>query len=254
MKSIRKICIYLLIMSFQLSFVSLETNVFAARRETVRGKKAMVTSQHELASQIGGDVMKRGGNAIDAAIAVALALAVVYPEAGNIGGGGFMLIRFKNGRTTAIDYREMAPAAANRNIFVNGKGEIIKGEGSSTIGYRAAGVPGTPAGLEMAFNKYGSKKITWAELVEPARKLAYDGYVLSHRLANLFKSYKDSLEKYEDSKRIFLNNGNFYEEGDILKQPELAKTLERMKKSGAKEFYTGETARLSPKICEPTTV
>ncbi|MDQ3043304.1 MAG: gamma-glutamyltransferase, partial [Acidobacteriota bacterium] len=190
------------------------------------------------------DVMKRGGNAIDAAIAVALALAVVYPEAGNIGGGGFMLIRFKNGRTTAIDYREMAPAAANRNIFVNEKGEVIKGEGSSTIGYRAAGVPGTPAGLEMAFNKYGSKKITWAELVEPARKLAQDGYVLSHRLATLFKSYKDSLEKYEDSKRIFLNNGNFYEEGDVLKQPELAKTLERIKKSGAKGFYTGETARL----------
>ena len=244
MKSIRKICIYLLIMSFQLSFVSLETNVFAARRETLRGKKAMVASQHELASQIGADVMKRGGNAIDAAIAVALALAVVYPEAGNIGGGGFMLIRFKNGRTTAIDYREMAPAAANRNIFVNEKGEVIKGEGSSTIGYRAAGVPGTPAGLEMAFNKYGSKKITWAELVEPARKLAQDGYVLSHRLATLFKSYKDSLEKYEDSKRIFLNNGNFYEEGDVLKQPELAKTLERIKKSGAKGFYTGETAQL----------
>jgi len=231
-------------MSFQLSFVSLETNVFAARREAIRGKRAMVASQHELASRIGADVMKRGGNAIDAGVAVALALAVVYPEAGNLGGGGFMLIRFKDGRTTAIDYREMAPAAANRDIFVNEKGEVIKGEGSSTIGYRAAGVPGTPAGLEMAFNKYGSKKITWAELVEPARKLAYDGYVLSHRLANLFKSYKDSLEKYDDSKRIFLNNGNFYEEGDILKQPELAKTLERMKKSGAKEFYTGETARL----------
>jgi gamma-glutamyltranspeptidase/glutathione hydrolase len=244
MKSIKKIWIFLLVMSFQLSFVSLDTNVFAARREAVRGKRAMVASQHELASQIGADVMKRGGNAIDAAIAVALALAVVYPEAGNIGGGGFMLIRFKDGRTTAIDYREMAPGAANRNIFINEKGEIIKGEGSSTIGYRAAGVPGTPAGLEMAFNKYGSKKISWAELVEPSRKIAQDGYILSYRLANLFKSYKDSLEKYEDSKKIFLNNGKLYEEGDLFKQPELAKTLERMKKSGAREFYTGETARL----------
>jgi gamma-glutamyltranspeptidase/glutathione hydrolase len=231
-------------MSFQLSFVSLETNVFAARREPARGKRAMVASQHELASRIGADVMKRGGNAIDAGIAVALALAVVYPEAGNLGGGGFMLIRFKDGRTTAIDYREMAPAAANRDIFVNEKGEVIKGEGSSTVGYRAAGVPGTPAGLEMAFNKYGSKKISWAELVEPARKLAQDGYVLSYRLANLFKAYKDSLEKYPDSKRIFLNDGNFYEEGDVLKQPELARTLERIKKSGARGFYTGETARL----------
>lgn len=243
-KSIVKICICLLIMSFQLSFVSLETNVFAARREAVRGRRAMVASQHELASHIGADVMRRGGNAVDASIAVALALAVVYPEAGNLGGGGFMLIRFKDGRTTAIDYREMAPQGATRDIFVNEKGEIIKGEGSSTIGYRAAGVPGTPAGLEMAFNKYGSKKIAWAELVEPARLLAQDGYVLSYRLANLFKAYKDTLEKYADSKRIFLNNGNFYEEGDVLKQPELAKTLERIKKSGAQGFYTGETARL----------
>jgi gamma-glutamyltranspeptidase/glutathione hydrolase len=243
-KSTVKICIFLLIMSFQLSFVSLETNVFAARREAVRGKRAMVASQHELASRIGADVMRRGGNAVDASVAVALALAVVYPEAGNLGGGGFMLIRFKDGSTTAIDYREMAPAAATRDIFVNDKGEIIKGEGSSTIGYRAAGVPGTPAGLEMAFNKYGSKKIAWAELVEPARRLAQDGYVLSNRLANLFKAYKDTLEKYPDSKRIFLNNGNFYEEGDVLKQPELAKTLERIKKSGAQGFYTGETARL----------
>jgi gamma-glutamyltranspeptidase/glutathione hydrolase len=243
-KSTVKICIFLLIMSFQLSFVSLETNVFAARREAVRGKRAMVASQHELASRIGADVMRRGGNAVDASVAVALALAVVYPEAGNLGGGGFMLIRFKDGSTTAIDYREMAPAAATRDIFVNDKGEIIKGEGSSTIGYRAAGVPGTPAGLEMAFNKYGSKKIAWAELVEPARRLAQDGYVLSNRLANLFKAYKDTLGKYPDSKRIFLNNGNFYEEGDVLKQPELAKTLERIKKSGAQGFYTGETARL----------
>ena len=231
-------------MSFQLSFVSTATNVFAARHDAARGKRAMVASQHELASKIGVDVMKRGGNAIDAAIAVALALAVVYPEAGNLGGGGFMLMRFKNGRTTAIDYREMAPAAANRNIFINEKGEVIKGEGSSTIGYRAAGVPGTPAGLEMAFNKYSSKKLSWAELVEPARKLAQDGYVLSDRLANLFKSYQDSLEKYPDSKRIFLNNGDLYEEGDVLKQPELANTLARIKKSGAREFYTGETARL----------
>lgn len=231
-------------MSFQLSFVSPETNVFAARRDPARGKRAMVASQHELASEIGANVMKRGGNAIDAAIAVALALAVVYPEAGNLGGGGFMLIRFKDGRTTAIDYREMAPGAANRDIFINEKGEVIRGEGSSTVGYRAAGVPGTPAGLEMAFNKYGSKKISWAELVEPSRRLAQDGYVLSYRLANLFKSYKDTLEKYADSKKIFLNNGNFYEEGDVFKQPELAKTLERMKKSGAREFYTGETARL----------
>ncbi len=244
MKSTKKIIVFLIVMSFQLSFISLETNIFAARRELVRGKNAMVASQHPLASQIGVDVMKRGGNAVDAAIAVALALAVVYPEAGNIGGGGFMLIRFKDGRTTAIDYREMAPAKATRNIFVNDKGELVRGEGSSTVGYRAAGVPGTPAGLDMAFQKYGSKKLSWSELVEPSRKIAQNGYVLTARLANLFKSHKESLSKYADSNRIFLNGGKFYEEGDTFKQPDLAKTLERIQKKGAKEFYNGETARL----------
>ncbi len=245
MKTIKKIGIYLLIMSFQLSFIPLDTNIFAASQsEAVRGKQAMVASQHALASQIGVDVMKKGGNAVDAAIAVAITLAVVYPEAGNLGGGGFMLVRFKDGRTTAIDYREMAPGAANRNIFVDDKNELIKGEGSSTIGYRAAGVPGTPAGLDFAFQKYGSKKLTWAELIEPSRKLAQDGYILSFRLANLFKSYKESLGKYADSKKIFLKGGEFYEEGDNFKQPELAQTLARMQKFGAKEFYTGETAKL----------
>ncbi len=204
----------------------------------------MVASQHPLASQIGVEVMKRGGNAVDAAIAVALALAVVYPEAGNIGGGGFMLIRFKDGRTTAIDYREMAPAKASRNIFVNDKGELIEGEGSSRVGYRASGVPGTTAGLDLAFQKYGSKKLSWSELVEPAQKIAQNGYVLTARLANLFKSYKETLGKYSDSNRIFLNGGKFYEEGDTFKQPDLAKTLERIQKNGAKEFYTGETARM----------
>ncbi len=204
----------------------------------------MVASQHELASKIGTDVLKRGGNAVDASVAVAIALAVVYPEAGNLGGGGFMMIRFKSGETHAIDYREMAPMAANRNIFVDNKGELIKGDGGSTIGYRAAGVPGTPAGLDLALRKYGSKKISWAELVEPARKIAQEGYILSYRLAKMLENYSDNLGKYEDSKKIFLNNGNYYQEGDLFKQPELAQTLARMQKFGAKEFYTGKTAQL----------
>jgi gamma-glutamyltranspeptidase / glutathione hydrolase len=216
----------------------------ASWREPARAKSAMVASQHRLASQIGADVMKKGGNAVDAAIAVAFALAVVYPEAGNLGGGGFMLIRFADGRTAAIDYREMAPAAANRDIFVDEKGELIKGEGSSTVGYRASGVPGTPAGLEMAFKKYGSKKLTWAQLIEPARRLAANGYVLSKRLADLFIKHKENLSKYAESNRIFLNSGKFFAEGDTLRQPELAATLARMQRGGAREFYEGETARL----------
>src|SRR5688572_17458663 len=139
----------------------------APRNTFVRGKHAMVASQHELASQVGVDIMKRGGNAVDAAIAVGLALAVVYPEAGNIGGGGFMLIRMKNGETHAIDYREAAPAAATRDMLLDPKGDLIKGEGSSTIGYRASGVPGTLAGFDLAFRKYGSDKVRWRDLVEP---------------------------------------------------------------------------------------
>ncbi len=239
---------YAFIRRFFLSSVlvtlSLTTFVFAATREPVRAKHAIVASQHELASAIGTNVMKKGGNAVDAAVAVGLALAVVYPEAGNLGGGGFMLIRFNDGRTTAIDYREMAPASATRDIYLDKSGEIIRGEGGSVVGYRAAGVPGTPAGFEYAFKKYGSGKLSWAELVEPARLLARDGYVLSHRLAELFKEYSSDLSRYEDSKRIFLNGGNYFKEGDVLRQQDLANTLSRLKKLGAADFYKGETAKL----------
>lgn len=204
----------------------------------------MVASQHQLASQAGVDVLKRGGNAVDAAIAVGLALAVVYPEAGNIGGGGFMLIRRPDGKAFSIDYREMAPAAAHRDIFVDKDGNLIRGEGGSQIGYRASGVPGTLAGFDLAYKKYGSGKIKWAELVEPARRFAVDGYVLSHRLANLLYAFREHLSAYPDSNRIFLNNGKYFEEGDLFKQPELGATLARIQKGGAAEFYTGETARL----------
>ena len=204
----------------------------------------MVASQHELASKIGVSILKKGGNAVDAAIAVGLALAVVYPEAGNIGGGGFMLFRRVDGQVFAIDYREMAPKAATRDMFVDGSGNPIRGEGSSTIGYRASGVPGTLAGFDLAFKKYGSGKITWRQLVDPARALAQNGYILTNRLANLLVAYKEHLAKYPDSNRIFLNNGKYYSEGDLFRQPELAATLGRIAAQGANEFYTGRTAQL----------
>lgn len=210
----------------------------------VRGRNGMVASQHELASQIGVSILKQGGNAVDAAIAVGIALAVVYPEAGNIGGGGFMLIRDAKGEFHSIDYREMAPAAATRDIFVDANGDLIKGEGSSTVGYRASGVPGTLAGFELAYKRFGSGRVSWAELVRPARILAERGFVLSDRLARLFISYADSLGKYPESKRIFLNGGNYFAEGDVLRQPDLARTLSRVERFGAREFYTGQTARL----------
>jgi gamma-glutamyltranspeptidase / glutathione hydrolase len=242
-KPLRKAFVLLIVSAFVLTFAPVSARVLAAPAP-VRGRHAMVASQHELASKIGVEIMKKGGNAVDAAIAVGIALAVVYPEAGNIGGGGFMLIRKANGEMRAIDYREMAPKAATRDVFVDSKGELIRGEGSSTVGYRASGVPGTLAGFDMAFKKYGSGKIRWADIVRPARMIAQNGYVLSHRLAELFKAYKDTLEDYEDSKRIFLNNGKLFEEGDVLRQPELAATLARIERQGAREFYNGQTARL----------
>ena len=243
-KPIRFVFAAMFVLSLAISLLPANRPVLAGWLEPVRGKHAMVASQHELASKIGVEIMKKGGNAIDAAIAVGLALAVVYPEAGNIGGGGFMLIRNAKGETHAIDYREMAPKAANRDIFVDKDGNLIKGEGSSTIGYRASGVPGTLAGFDLAFKKYGSGKVKWSDLVRPARLIAQNGYVLSYRLAELFKSYKENLEKFEDSKRIFLNNGKFFEEGDLFRQPELAQTLTRVERGGAQEFYNGRTAKM----------
>lgn len=220
---------------------SVATTIVA--RQPVRAKHGIVVSTNELASQVGVDVMKRGGNAIDAAIAVGLALAVTYPAAGNLGGGGFMMIRLSNGKTTAIDYREMAPAAAHRNVYLDKDGNLIKGEGSSTVGYRASGVPGTVAGLEMALRNYGSGKLTWAQLVEPARRLASNGFAVGYGLAQSLNG-NEYLMTYPETKRIFLRKGNYYKEGEILRQPELAATLSRLQRSGPKEFYEGRTAQM----------
>jgi gamma-glutamyltranspeptidase/glutathione hydrolase len=217
--------------------------VRAETREPVRASHGMVASTNRIASEVGVEVMKRGGNAIDAAIAVAFALAVTYPSAGNLGGGGFMLIRLRDGRTTALDYREMAPRAATRNIYLDANGQLIKGEGSSTLGYRAAGVPGTVAGMELALKKYGSGKLNWVELIEPARRLAANGFTVSYGLARSLQENGDRLKLYTDSNRIFLRDGKFYEAGELLRQPELAATLRRLQRGGPREFYEGETAR-----------
>ncbi|MGI8565353.1 MAG: gamma-glutamyltransferase [Pyrinomonadaceae bacterium] len=215
-----------------------------ASREPVRAKRGMVASTSRIASEVGVEVMKRGGSAVDAAIAVAFALAVTYPEAGNLGGGGFMMIRLKDGRTTAIDYREMAPAAATRNVFVDSSGKLIKGEGSSTVGYRASGVPGTVAGMELALKKYGSGKLTWAQLVEPARRLAANGFTVGYSLARSLRNSGKDMQLYPESRKIFLNDGKFFDEGDVLRQPDLAATLGRLQIDGAREFYEGRTAQL----------
>lgn len=216
----------------------------AAAREPVRAKHGIVASTNEVASRVGVDIMKRGGNAVDAAISVAFALAVTHPAAGNLGGGGFMMIRLKNGKTTAIDYREMAPAAAHRDVYLDRDGNLIKGEGGSLVGYRAAGVPGTVRGMELALKKYGSGKLTWEQLIEPARQLAAHGFRVTYSLAGSLRGNRDYLSQYPETKRIYLRGDMFYNEGELFRQPELAATFARLQRTGPNEFYEGETARL----------
>ena len=223
--------------------LALLCNVVVAR-EPVRAKNGIVASTNEVASRVGVEIMKRGGNAVDAAIAVAFALAVTHPPAGNLGGGGFMMIRLKDGRTTFIDYREMAPLLAHRDVYLDKNKEPIKGEGGSLVGYRAAGVPGTVRGMELALKKYGSGKLTWAQLVEPARRLAANGFTVTHSLARWLRNSKDYLSTYAETKRIYLKGGGFYNEGELFRQPELAATFARLQRFGPNEFYEGETARL----------
>ncbi|WP_394795373.1 gamma-glutamyltransferase [Armatimonas sp.] len=196
--------------------------------------RAMVASAEPLASQVGVDVMRRGGNAVDAAVAVGFALAVTYPQAGNLGGGGFLLWRRKDGKIAAIDYREMAPGAAFRDVYA-GKTE----EGGPTVGGRASGTPGTVAGLALAHKKYGSGKLSFAELIEPARALAGDGFIAPASLTRSLTSDKALLSRYEATKAIFVG----VTEGQKFRQPELAATLARIQKNGPREFYEGETAK-----------
>src|SRR5690242_10745957 len=238
MRKDRKI---VLLLVWVLTFVNVS---HAVPREPVRARHGMVASTNEVASHVGVEIMKRGGNAVDAAIAVAFALAVTHPAAGNLGGGGFMMIRLRDGRSTAIDYREMAPAAATRNIYLDKNGNLIEGEGGSLVGYRAAGVPGTVRGMELTLKKYGSGKLTWSQLIEPARRLAANGFTVTYSLARSLKGSDDYLSKYPETKRIYLRGGNFYKEGEIFLQPELAATFARLQRSGPNEFYEGETARM----------
>ena len=235
---------FLVQLSLIVAFMPTVSVIQAATREPVRGQHGMVASNSEIASQVGVEIMKRGGNAVDAAVAVGLALAVVFPYAGNIGGGGFMMIRKKDGTATAIDYREMAPKAASRNVYLDKNGQLIKGEGGSIVGYRAAGVPGTLAGFDLALKKYGSGRLSWAELVKPARMLAETGYAIPYSYVRSIESYKKDLAKYPETNKIFLNGGKLFAEGETLVQPELAQTLGRIERQGAQEFYTGKTAEL----------
>ncbi|HML17523.1 MAG TPA: gamma-glutamyltransferase [Bryobacteraceae bacterium] len=202
------------------------------------GAHGMVASVSSIASAVGLDVLKHGGNAVDAAVAVGLALSVTYPFAGNLGGGGFMMIRMADRRVAAIDYREEAPAKASHDMYVGKDGKLVPR--LSTSGYLASGVPGTVAGLSLALSKFGT--VSWADAVEPARKLAADGFTVSYALASSLE-HSRAVGSFPEGKRIFQRDGKFYQEGETLKQPELAATLERLKTRGPREFYEGQTAQ-----------
>lgn len=210
-------------------------------REPVHARHAMVATVEPHATDVGVSVLRGGGNAVDAAVAVGFALAVTHPSAGNLGGGGFMLIRFADGRTTFIDFRERAPAKATPNMYVGKDGKATT---DSDLGYLASGVPGTPRGFELAQHKYGVK--SWAEDIQPALRLAEKGFVVSFDLSRQLKSkaHQSRLAQFAESRRVFLKNGHLYEPGELFVQPELARTLKRLMKQGALDFYEGETARL----------
>jgi len=204
-------------------------------QEPERAPKAMIASANPLASQVGLSILRKGGNAVDAAVAVAFALAVVHPEAGNLGGGGYMLIRMADGTVRAIDYKETAPAAAHPGMFTN--------QLDSTVGYKASAVPGTVAGMGQAHSRFG--KLSWKEDLEPARKLAKDGFPASQRMELILALQAPVMKQFSESAKIFLHGSDQpLKQGELVKQADLAATIARIQKSGWHEFYEGKTAHL----------
>jgi len=213
----------------------------AAPLRPTHAPHAIVTSGHELASRAGVEMLRSGGNAIDAAVATGFALAVVHPQAGNLGGGGFLLLRNATGETHFIDFREKAPAAATANMYLDAHGNVIpeSSKDSSVVGYKSIGVPGTVAGLVYAEKQYG--KLSIEKVMAPAIKFARDGFPLAYEDTQALKD-DEYLAQFPESKRIFLRDGNYYRPGELFKQPELARTLERLAKD-PDEFYHGAMAR-----------
>lgn len=222
-----------------LSAVAPTPPALAASQVPIGAENGMVVSAHRLASAVGVDVLRQGGNAVDAAVAVAYALAVTYPEAGNIGGGGFMTIRMADGRETFIDFRETAPLAATRTMYLDAAGNVVPGR--STRGHLAVGVPGTVAGLELAREKYGTKGRR--ALVGPAIALAERGFVLDQGDAELLAEGAADFAKDPPSAAIFLASGRPFVAGERLVQKDLGAMLRVIAKDGAEGFYRGEPAR-----------
>jgi len=232
MQSVHKSLIGLLITALAIVTVPFA----AASTQPVHAQHGIVVTVHQLASQVGVEILQAGGNAIDAAVATGFALAVVHPPAGNIGGGGFMLIVMADGKAHFLDYREKAPAAATRDMYLDAQGNVI--EGASEIGYKAIGVPGSVAGMVYAERKYG--KLTLKQVMAPAIRLAREGYALTWGEAE--GMHDQYLAGFPESHRIFQRNGDYYKPGEIFRQPELARTLERISEK-PDDFYHGALAR-----------
>ena len=228
-----------------LFFVS-AISVRADAPDPVRCKNGMVVSASNLASKVGLQILKKGGNAVDAAVAVGFALAVTYPSAGNIGGGGFMVIHLKDGKNITIDYREKAPINSTSKMYFDEKGNVDTNKLQE--GILSSGVPGSVAGLIYALEKYGTMKLS--EVIQPAINLAEIGFPLEYRLAQSFNSYFDYFKKYESTFKIFSKNSLPYLEGDIFKQPDLAFTLKQIKENGRDGFYKGKVAELIVQQCK----
>jgi gamma-glutamyltranspeptidase/glutathione hydrolase len=217
---------------------ALPTGSMAASLAPVAAEQGMVVTAQHLATQVGVDVLQRGGNAVDAAVAVGYALAVVYPAAGNLGGGGFMTLQLADGRKTFLDFREKAPLAATANMYLDKDGNVVKG--LSTYGHLAVGVPGSVSGLEYAREKYGTQ--TRASLIKPAFKLAQQGFTLRQGDVDILQTATDAFRKDPATAAIFLNRGQPFKVGDKMVQRDLAKTLQTISQRGTDGFYKGTVA------------
>ena len=215
---------------------------YVTRHHPVIGRNGMVSSQNYLASEVGAEILRQGGNAIDSTVAVGLALAVTLPRAGNLGGGGFMLVHIaEENRTFALDYREMAPAAAHPDMFfdIDANGNKVKASREDYhFSYRSSAVPGTVAGFDWLLKKYGT--MSWKQVAAPAITLAKQGFVVTDDLASILRTKHDLLAKHASSRKIFIKpDGSGYQAGDILRQKDLGWSLEQLSKHGAKAFYEG---------------
>jgi gamma-glutamyltranspeptidase/glutathione hydrolase len=214
----------------------------AATSHPVRGESGVVSSSSAIASEVGVEILKQGGNAVDAAIATAFTMAVTWPGAGNIGGGGFLIYHGADGESTAFDFREKAPLASTRTMYLDEDGNVRDNSNHDSL--LAVGVPGTVAGMELAHQRFGT--LPWEELLQPAIDLARDGMPISWHLHDSFKRLKPWWDKFPSSAKIFLKeDGSFYQPGDTWKQPDLAATLSRIQEHGKDGFYRGKTARLT---------